>query len=447
LFPFGNPDPTLMKHWSYLLQVVLLTGVGLHLVVLAGVEVWQKRDTISVTLALWILSGFLFATVLNWTISARSLLPIIPAAAILGMRRLERYEADSGLKAGGRLVWPLIPSAIVGLSLVYADYESSNSVRAAARQFVTEYKTANKRLWFEGHGGFQYYMEKLGGEPINPVRSLLQPGDIVVVNCRNDTIISLVPTSVGPLGKLQSAPSSWMNLAGSTGEGSAGFYSADWGPIPFMVSRAPPQVYYALKVYFRMQFRPRAVPQPKSQVGGVRLTPAASSESKPASPVNPSRVPGSEISMIDFADNRAALVNPEVQARTELASQLEKDGKFEEALQQFRETARLYPDDPIALNNLAWALAANTRLDLRNGQEAVRLANRAIELTSGRQPLLMGTLAVAYAQAGQFSEAVEMAQYAHDLAFLTGQSEVAAMNEQRLKRYSLGNAVDASGGP
>ena len=40
MFPFGNPEPALMKRWSYLLQVVLLTAAGLHLLVLTGVEVW-----------------------------------------------------------------------------------------------------------------------------------------------------------------------------------------------------------------------------------------------------------------------------------------------------------------------------------------------------------------------------------------------------------------------
>jgi len=36
-------------------------------------------------------------------------------------------------------------------------------------------------MWFEGHGAFQYYMEKLGGQPMDVERSLLQPGDVVVV--------------------------------------------------------------------------------------------------------------------------------------------------------------------------------------------------------------------------------------------------------------------------
>ena len=278
LFPFGNPEPELMQRWSYLLQVVLLTVAGFHLLVLAGVEAWQRRDRVSVALALWIISGFLFATVLNWTISARSLLPIVPAAAILVVRRLERCGQTLGLKVGGRLVWPLIASAVVGLSLVHADYESANLVRGAVQQLVAKYKTANKRLWFEGHGGFQYYMEKLGCQPIDPARSLLQPGDILVVNWRNNALRVLAPGSVGPVERLGRRPSSWMNLAGTTKEGSAGFYSADWGPIPFMVGRASLQVYHVLRVYSHMQFRLRSALQPELQARDMRTaTPMASS--------------------------------------------------------------------------------------------------------------------------------------------------------------------------
>ena len=107
----------------------------------------------------------------------------------------------------------------------------------------------------------------------------------------------------------------------------------------------------------------------------------------------------------------------------------------------------MYPDDAVALNRLAWGLAANARAGLRDGPEAIRLASRAVELTGFRQPVFIGTLAAAYAEAGRFSEAFEMAQSAHDLAVLTGQPEVAAANQKFLERFFMGLAVEATSSP
>jgi tetratricopeptide (TPR) repeat protein len=68
------------------------------------------------------------------------------------------------------------------------------------------------------------------------------------------------------------------------------------------------------------------------------------------------------------------------------------------------------------LNNLAWIMAAGPLPELRDGAAAVKLAARACELDHNQQPIFIGTLAAAYAEAGRFDEAVAAAQQAHDLA-------------------------------
>jgi hypothetical protein len=67
---------------------------------------------------------------------------------------------------------------------------------------------------------------------------------------------------------------------------------------------------------------------------------------------------------------------------------------------------------------------------LRNGTEAVQLAERACQVTSYQAPLLIGTLAAAYAENGRFDDAVKFAQKAHDLALGSGQKELAAKNQK-----------------
>jgi serine/threonine-protein kinase len=104
-------------------------------------------------------------------------------------------------------------------------------------------------------------------------------------------------------------------------------------------------------------------------------------------------------------------------------------------------------NDPVVLNHLAWILTTAAKPELRNGEEAVRLATKAVELTDSRRPLFIGTLAAACAQAGQFPEAVKMAGAACHLAKVTGQIEVARQNAKWRRLYAAGKTVDASGAP
>jgi Flp pilus assembly protein TadD len=138
--------------------------------------------------------------------------------------------------------------------------------------------------------------------------------------------------------------------------------------------------------------------------------------------------------------------NPDLQM--DLAFQLYEAGRFAESLQAYREAVRLHPNDPLALNNLAWSLAANPRQELRNGREAVQLASKAVELTGQQQPVFIGTLAAAYAEDGQLAKADEMAKKARDTALLARHPEMAVMiNEQLLKLYSAGKAAGSTNGP
>ena len=119
-------------------------------------------------------------------------------------------------------------------------------------------------------------------------------------------------------------------------------------------------------------------------------------------------------------------------------------GRTREAVAQYREALRLNPNLAGALNNLAWVLATSPDDELRNGAEAVRLAERACELTHYGQPLFIGTLAAAYAEAGRFPEAVTTAEKAEQLATTAGLTAVAAKNRQLLELYRAGKPYHES---
>src|SRR5207249_3427847 len=90
-----------------------------------------------------------------------------------------------------------------------------------------------------------------------------------------------------------------------------------------------------------------------------------------------------------------------------LANALLSKGERAEALAEYETAVRINTRFPLALNDLAWLLATDPEAGRRDGARSVTLAERACELTRYEDPLLIGTLAAAYAEASRFSEAVE----------------------------------------
>lgn len=111
---------------------------------------------------------------------------------------------------------------------------------------------------------------------------------------------------------------------------------------------------------------------------------------------------------------------------------------FGQAAAHYRAVLRLSPDRLDALNALAWLLATCQGPDLPDPDQAVTLAERACELTGYRQPVVLDTLAAAYAAAGRFSEAITTAQQAMTLARAQGEEELAAAIRDRLTLYEAG---------
>jgi tetratricopeptide (TPR) repeat protein len=118
-----------------------------------------------------------------------------------------------------------------------------------------------------------------------------------------------------------------------------------------------------------------------------------------------------------------------------LASQA--TGQNRKAIVAYREALRLDPDSLPALNNLAWILATDADPQLRNGPEAVRLAERVRQLGGGPDASRLQTLAAAYAEAGRFSEAIATADEALKIA---NQPDVASALRQQLDLYRQNRA-------
>ena len=94
-----------------------------------------------------------------------------------------------------------------------------------------------------------------------------------------------------------------------------------------------------------------------------------------------------------------------------MANALRDSKRYADAVREYRAVMAAIPS-PAVLNNLAWLLATASDDTIRDGEEAVRLAEKACEVTSRKAPRILGTLAAAYAEQGNFSRAVESAQHA-----------------------------------
>src|SRR5262249_39806552 len=112
--------------------------------------------------------------------------------------------------------------------------------------------------------------------------------------------------------------------------------------------------------------------------------------------------------------------------------------KAEESITHYKEAIRLKPDWPDALNDLAWLFATYPRAELRNGPQAVELAERACKLTHFKEARFVGTLDAAYAEAGRFPEAIATAEQAKNLALAAGDKRIADLADERLKLYRSG---------
>jgi tetratricopeptide (TPR) repeat protein len=135
--------------------------------------------------------------------------------------------------------------------------------------------------------------------------------------------------------------------------------------------------------------------------------------------------------------------NP-AEAQVAIACDLGQRGDVTGAIAHYRRALELNPDFPEALNNLAWLLAASPDAQFRNGAEAVKLAERACELTQYQRAILLGTLAAAYAEAGRFDDAVATAEKAGAVASTSGDEVLTAKNRELLALYRSGKAYHES---
>ena len=135
----------------------------------------------------------------------------------------------------------------------------------------------------------------------------------------------------------------------------------------------------------------------------------------------------------------ALLIRPsDADCHTTLAIALDEKGDPAEAIQHYKKALELAPRSIPALTNLAWLLATSRDGSLRNGRKAIELAEQADQLVGGTNPLVLRTLAAAYAENGEFEKAIRTARSAMQLARMHGEESLTTDLDQQIAIYQLG---------
>lgn len=214
-------------HSFQFLEFAIFSAAGSCILALAIADLWRHRNPESLLLLLWVVGTFVFASFLNWSVTARTFLPMVPAVTILVARRFALEFPIDLLRAA-------LPAAIVSLLLAWSDYALANTARRAASMFHERFKTEVGTVWFQGHWGFQYYMEKWAN-PFDLSRSYLRSGDVMIIPTNNTNLIPIPKDRVLPVPDRVSFRQFPLLRVFSPQVG-AGFYSSVFGPLPWAIN-------------------------------------------------------------------------------------------------------------------------------------------------------------------------------------------------------------------
>jgi 4-amino-4-deoxy-L-arabinose transferase-like glycosyltransferase len=195
----------------------------------------------SVLLVLAVFGTFAFIIAFNWTVSARNVLPMSPFIAVLAVRWIERARRDDDAKtptparAPARgwyvAITALLPVAVLVLRADVRLAESEHDAAMMVHDFAIA--AGSPKVWFQGHWGFQYYMQQWGAQPVDVNSSHCAKGDLLVLAWDNSNISYIPARAVRKLARV--APLPTYRIASLHLQMMAGFHSDLYGPLPFAI--------------------------------------------------------------------------------------------------------------------------------------------------------------------------------------------------------------------
>lgn len=209
------------------LATALAAAGGIALLGLAVREGFSRRGP-GLFLAAWFLGGVAQVVLFGSFVAARYLLPaLLPAILLIVPRGRAATVLGVGL------------AAALSLAVSYADLELARGYRDAAASLYALYGGSGRPLRYQGHWGFQYYMERHGARPLYPEDArALEPGEIVAIPLDGANVMRRLAAFKSWDGKLVK-PERVLYLEGRwpvtvmSMETGAGFYCNFRAPLPF----------------------------------------------------------------------------------------------------------------------------------------------------------------------------------------------------------------------
>ncbi|MDP3910750.1 MAG: glycosyltransferase family 39 protein [Gemmatimonadales bacterium] len=214
--------------WGALsITTALAAAGGVALVALAAREALSRKAA-GLFLLAWFLGGVTQVVLFGSFVAARYLLPaLLPAVLLLAGR------GRAGIVFGAGL------AAALSLAVGFADLELARGYRDAAASLEAFHGESGRPLRFQGHWGFQHYMERQGAKPLFPEDSrALEPGEIVAIPIEGANVSLRVLALAAWDGK-RVMPGREMHIEGKwpvttmSRESGAGFYCNYEAPLPF----------------------------------------------------------------------------------------------------------------------------------------------------------------------------------------------------------------------
>jgi hypothetical protein len=234
------------EHWAIIsIQLILFIAGGISILALAIADYRRERDPDSLFLLLWVAGTFWFTAYLNWTVNARSILPMVPAIGILLARRLQKRSANRARQFNALVLVGFAACAVLSIWLARADSEIANSARTAAS--LVKHKTAgNNRVWFLGHSGFQYYMQAFGASSYDWSHPQTKAGDFLVIPYSKVWPEDATSQFRGSREDIEFPLHSYAST--SSPEIGAGFYHSYWSILPYAFGPVPSEKYAIIQL-------------------------------------------------------------------------------------------------------------------------------------------------------------------------------------------------------
>jgi tetratricopeptide (TPR) repeat protein len=118
-----------------------------------------------------------------------------------------------------------------------------------------------------------------------------------------------------------------------------------------------------------------------------------------------------------------------------LGSALAGTGDWNGSIRRYETAVSLAPDDANIMRNLAFLLTNTPDASLKDGHRAVALAERAVELSHGRDATILGTLAAAYAEVGRWDDALSAAERAASSPSASGNAALQKQSRDLVEHY------------